>query len=248
MNCLILLMLKMSNDLQKKVDKIKKCLDLAASSNEHEAARALQMAQNLMKKYGLCDSDIAISGYGDECSKEAVQQKPKLYVTMLMNVLERGFGVRSIYTNRPNSKGVCKQYALFLGETHAASLAAYSFDVCLTAIKLARRGFAKTIHKNCKPKTREARLDAFSVGFVTSISNNLPSMPISPEKESSIKLYQDKKFGSLTTIGSRDTTKNMKGRSRDRLDSCINSGVSAGNNFSIYQPVNGEETTKIGSF
>ena len=40
-------------DKEKALDKIKKCLALSRSANEHEAAQALKHAQALMDKYGV---------------------------------------------------------------------------------------------------------------------------------------------------------------------------------------------------
>ena len=44
---------------EKILDKIKKCLALASSANEHEAAAALRQAQKLMQAHGLTDQDVA---------------------------------------------------------------------------------------------------------------------------------------------------------------------------------------------
>ena len=41
------------------IKKIKKCLRLSASSNEHEAETALRQARALMEKYGIDDAEMA---------------------------------------------------------------------------------------------------------------------------------------------------------------------------------------------
>ena len=48
-------------DKEKVLDKIKKCLALGQSANEHEAAQALKQAQALMEKYEVNAVDIALS-------------------------------------------------------------------------------------------------------------------------------------------------------------------------------------------
>lgn len=48
-------------DKEKVLDKIKKCLALGESANEHEAAQAIRQAQILMKKYGISEIDVELS-------------------------------------------------------------------------------------------------------------------------------------------------------------------------------------------
>lgn len=48
-------------DKNKAIEKIKKCLALGKSANEHEAAQALKQAQALMREYGISDADVALS-------------------------------------------------------------------------------------------------------------------------------------------------------------------------------------------
>ena len=46
------------SDRDKILDKIKKCLALSASSNEHEAEAALRQARKMMETHGITDLDI----------------------------------------------------------------------------------------------------------------------------------------------------------------------------------------------
>lgn len=48
-------------DKKAAIEKIRKCLALAKSANEHEAAAALRQAQALMRKYGVEDGDILMA-------------------------------------------------------------------------------------------------------------------------------------------------------------------------------------------
>ena len=53
-------------DKEKVLDKIKKCLALGESANEHEAAQAIRQAQMLMKKYGISEIDIELSAVNEK--------------------------------------------------------------------------------------------------------------------------------------------------------------------------------------
>ena len=46
---------------EKVLEKIKKCLRLAKSSNPHEAAAAMRQAQKLMEKYNLTERDVDLT-------------------------------------------------------------------------------------------------------------------------------------------------------------------------------------------
>lgn len=53
-------------DKQKVLEKIKKCLALGESANEHEAAQAIRQAQILMEKYGISEMDVELSAVSEK--------------------------------------------------------------------------------------------------------------------------------------------------------------------------------------
>ena len=60
-------------DKNKAIEKIKKCLALGKSANEHEAAQALKQAQALMREYGISDKG---GGYRPLFGQSARQKRP----------------------------------------------------------------------------------------------------------------------------------------------------------------------------
>ena len=60
-------------DKKKVLDKIKKCLALGQSANEHEAAQALKQAQALMEKYEVNAADIDLSQVSEQIGNGALQ-------------------------------------------------------------------------------------------------------------------------------------------------------------------------------
>ena len=63
-------------DKQTAIEKIRKCLALAKSANEHEAAAALRQAQALMRKYGVEDGDILMAEVSEARVKAGAKTKP----------------------------------------------------------------------------------------------------------------------------------------------------------------------------
>ena len=56
-------------DRQTALAKIKKCLELSKSANEHEAAQALKHAQHLMSKFGLTELDVSLAEVSEQYGK-----------------------------------------------------------------------------------------------------------------------------------------------------------------------------------
>lgn len=93
----------MSNDQEKILSKIKKCLALADSNNPHESALALKRAQALMDKHNIEAFEIDVT----ECiSQSKVNMKVQSYVNNLVTYICDGFGVEAVYRARHTYKTV----------------------------------------------------------------------------------------------------------------------------------------------
>ncbi len=66
------------------IDKIKKCLALSRSANEHEAAAALRQAQKLMQQYRIEMSDVDMSDIAESGIAATVARKPARWENNLM--------------------------------------------------------------------------------------------------------------------------------------------------------------------
>lgn len=217
-------------DKQRALEKIKKCLDLSKSANEHEAANALAMAQKLMKKYQLSEVDVSLAELSEKLTEQKFARKPAQYIISLMFTIDRAFGVDStLHGGR----------ARFYGDSFRVDLAQYAFDVVIGLIKTKRREFLKELHGNCNQKTRNARTDSFCNGFVAAIDRNIDSMDVTPEYKESLKLYFSK-FGNLSTVRAIDRTKG-----REDILGAFFAGYDQGQEVNLRTPVNGTETLKL---
>ncbi len=104
--------MKMTNETEKYLAKIKKLLNLARrSSNSHEAATALNQAQALMRKHKLSQNDIDLMDITSKASKGApshAQNIPR-YMTFLGQLICRAMGVNCYYSFRRNYMNGQKQ-------------------------------------------------------------------------------------------------------------------------------------------
>lgn len=86
------------------IDKIKKLLALADSSNPNEAAVALSRAQKLMERYNIEAVDLKIENDISESVIEPIKGlNHKHYVSVLVSIIRKAFGVEAIVRTR-NSK------------------------------------------------------------------------------------------------------------------------------------------------
>ena len=86
-------------------ERIRKCLELANSSNKNEAANAMRMAQKLLQKYNLTEEKVLIS---EILSKQVLNVKIQSYTQHLIYTVARAFGVKPLLvSHRMNSGVVC---------------------------------------------------------------------------------------------------------------------------------------------
>ena len=74
-------------DRQDAIEKIKKCLALSLSSNEHEAATALRQAKRMMERFGVSDEEVAPSEVSEAMTLASVKRNPAVWESMLSGLV-----------------------------------------------------------------------------------------------------------------------------------------------------------------
>ncbi|MGB7996553.1 MAG: DUF2786 domain-containing protein [Photobacterium halotolerans] len=217
------------------LERIKKCLALAKSSNEHEAAEALRRAQTLMREYDIDHHDVLTAHMVSEDAETRVAQTPPSFIAALANCIKSAFAVEAYLTHTENGS-----FIKFVGESAHVQVATYSFDVCLRQLKICRLAFMKTIHKNCKPATRTRRADLYCLGWVTAVKKNLPTFDMEPERREALTRYYNDVTAGFVDVKTRTAG---KGTQRDRY--AFGEGVSSGKGFNVSTPVNGKPRARI---
>ncbi len=175
------------------IKKIKKCLALSQSSNEHEAAQALKHAQILMQQYGLSSSDIALE-HIEEISSDTIAKTVKHWQWHLMALCAEVFACQYVLTWQETSQ---KRLLRFIGPAPHAQLSAYAFTVLNRQLRHARKDFLATI-QHPKNSVRQARANQFSLGFVFSIKEKIAELlPDNPQREA-IETYLQLHYPNLS--------------------------------------------------
>ncbi|MBL4797623.1 MAG: DUF2786 domain-containing protein [Oleispira sp.] len=192
----------MSKKEEKAIDKIKKCLALAASSNANEAATAMRQAQKLMAKYGLNTEDIQLSDVKTETAKAGTAQTPVQYISWLVSVIKKAFGVDAIFI--PHFKGVDIK---FIGIDTQAEIASYAFSTLLRQLKADRSAHMKTLSRY-KRANKIRKADVFAEGWVLAVNSKVTEFAQPESSKELIKRFQDKAHPETETMNARAPKQN----------------------------------------
>ena len=231
----------MSMEQEKLLRKIKKLLAVSKSTNPHEAASALAMAQKLMAENQFNQSQIEFSQHH---TKQKTARKSARYVHMLISVVNKAFGVDSYLTNSypGNDYGEDKMHIVFYGQEERPEIASYCFDVLYRRLQAARKAFLDTQNKRLKRSTLIARGDSFCEGWVTGVNQNVRRFAMTPEEKQKLENYEAEIFeeDKLSEAKVRE-----KGNAKD-YGMAQSAGYKQGQEVTLNHGVNGKETVKLG--
>ncbi|WP_274571580.1 DUF2786 domain-containing protein [Neisseria leonii] len=222
-------------DEQKALAKIRKCLALSRSANEHEAALALKQAQALMRQYGISDADVALSDIGESAGSKYAAVLPRWQAELAATVCAC-FGVRC-YTDQQFGGALLK----FYGVGNKAELADYAYNVLLRQLKTLRRGYMATVLKRvCLAKNKTYRADAFCSGWVQAVRSKIDVFA-NGERETALLAQWHEHQG--LTKGRTCTTKPGSGTNADN-DRAV--GWVTGKNAQLHHAVGAEAQQTLG--
>ncbi|AUZ05086.1 hypothetical protein ADP71_14900 [Vitreoscilla sp. C1] len=224
-------------DKQKVLSKIKKCLALAKSSNEHEAAQALKQAQALMRDFELTEHDV-------DCAQVNEQHKPFTYrpspwQALLVQMCGKAFGCRYYI-----DKAWCfkihqsKSRVHFVGLGERSELASYAFDVLSRQLRAARSEYKNTALKRVRvQKNLMYRLDEFSLGWVQGVNHLITSFAGTVQEQETLDLYMRQKYPNLKSKA--PTAKNATAQIKEQAERDFYNGLNEGESAQLYQAVQG---------
>lgn len=200
----------MSND--QIMEKIKKCLALAKSSNEHEAAAALRQAQKLMELHGISDADVLAAGADEQRTKAGATMRPVNWETRLASKVAATFGCHVIFS------GGRKGEWAFIGCGAAPEIASYAFAVLFRQAKRARADYIDDRLKRCKRGTQVRRADLFCEGWVSSATAIVEAFAGNEQQDEAIKAFIATRYPALTEFSARSRTGDRKLRDHEYGD------------------------------
>ena len=147
------------------IQKIKKCLRLGTSANEHESATALRQARALMDKYSIGESDIAMADIGETEAQIAQRRSPPNYLIVLAHAVAECMGCGYHLVGRIDRGGVN-----FIGVSPNDELAAYAFETLARQLQKARVEYTATALRRVRTRhSKVTRADIFCHGWASSV-------------------------------------------------------------------------------
>ncbi|WP_449432309.1 DUF2786 domain-containing protein [Pseudomonas putida] len=191
--------------LERVIRKIKRCLALAESSNENEAATAMRQAQSLMREYRLTEMDVRLSDVGEIESTMARLRRRPTWDRQLGAIIAEAFGVRP-FSNRSWSEAEGRLYerALFIGVTPAPQIAMYAYEALLAKLTQARREYVSQVRagKRRSAYSPDTAGDHFALAWVSAVHGKIHELV--PRGEEDQALGQHSNGRDLVTVEAQD--------------------------------------------
>ncbi|MGM0913735.1 MAG: DUF2786 domain-containing protein [Pseudomonadota bacterium] len=227
---------------RKILDKIKKCLALAKSSEAHEAAAAMRQAQKLMEIHGVTADDVAVSDVESHVAKAGAGKTPPSHVAMLANMVAGAFGAEIVYSPLYDGRRWIGRVE-FYGVNGAAEVAGYAFEVLGRQLKRDRDAYLGTLNKRLKRATKVRRGDLYAQAWVDTVARQVVPHQRSEAEDKIIAAYKAKRWEEpLESCQARDNTKGLRSHDADAFFR----GRADGKKVSFHHGVNGQRQTAIG--
>lgn len=214
---------------EKALDKIRKLLALAGSSNPHEAAAALRHAHALMRKHNIDDSAVAMSQV-KQSSTTAARDTWPLWLAALMSVVAHTFGCKCYGGWQSNGRTEVN----FIGIGAKPEIATYAFTVLRRQLTASRQRYYKTTRG--KRANRIRRADDYAFAFVVAITEEVERFADQVPAIVEQAFLAIKEERGLVT----------EGRKLRPLDErAADAGFSDGKKVRLHTAVNGEEQRRL---
>ena len=239
----------MTPDRKRALERIQKCLNLAKSSEPHEAAAALRQAQKLMEMHGVSEDDVNNLDIESEkvVSADLWRKSLSLYLTNLVHLIEKAFGVKAVF--EPSlENGKYKVAVRYFGTNGRAQLAAYTHAVIWRTLKAQWNAYSKT---NPWVNDQKGARTGFWIGWIQAVKRTV--MEFGGAKEEEVPRADGRGTELVPTAFGKEMAKIEKGISShyggDLNDMSANSiktysdtraaGAEAAQDFSLHRPMEG---------
>lgn len=180
----------MTADRDRKLDKIRKCLRLARSSNEHEAAAALRQAQKMMSELGVSADDVVAPEVAEARVRANSLACPPTWEVFLATTVSDAIGVDSFFSMGAAGSGkLLRGQWSFVGCGGNEQIARYAFTALRRRLSVARSEYMRTMLKRHKRSNKTAFADLYCRGWVAAIRRKVQTLVVAEAEKNAIALY-----------------------------------------------------------
>lgn len=222
----------MNADLDRVMEKIKKCLRLSESSEPHEAAAAMRQAQKLMDKYNLDHAALDQSEIGEILIRSRVSvSRCKPWESQFMHMIASAYGCRVLWSaSRSDNLSVFGTWHL-VGLKPQLKLAEYTVEVLLRRLISQRNQFVRNLPSYHSRKVKAIEGDGFAFGWVESVKQTVVRFARADEIRPRLDQYVDSHYG-------KDLSE-AKRQKRGMGQAGFDAGAEAGSREQLNRPVDG---------
>ncbi|MEZ7784997.1 DUF2786 domain-containing protein [Cupriavidus gilardii] len=220
-------------DRNSAIDKIKKCLALSASANEHEAAAALRQARALMEKFRISEGDILASDAHEAKATAGAASKPALWENNLAVTVCRAFGCQPLFR-----RGIGPGQWCFIGTAASPEIAQYAFSALMRQLKKARASYIHAHCKRLKPINKTRRADLFCQAWVGEVWRQVQDVAEDADNVAAIEAYMQSHHPGCGELAATDRNGDRKFAEKDW--DAIEAGVRAGRQAQLHRGVTAE--------
>lgn len=216
-------------DRAKLLDKIKKCMALGKSPNEHEAAAALRQAQKLIQRHGVTEMELGAIGISRAKVLVPIQTSTKFprYLNALLQVVKQACGVRPIITSEVRLSDL--SYVIYYyGPEHRTVMAEYAHTVLFSAMNKSWTQYLKD--RPYLKKERGVR-SSYLLGWLEGVRDNVYDYGITEEETSGINMLVKSHYGDINTATLSHTVV---------YNSILRDGVQSGESFKLLRGMDGQ--------
>ena len=212
--------------------KIRKCLALAKSANENEAAAALAKARQLMDEHDIDAETLALSEI-EECAVRGQRaQRPPKWEGLLVLSVHRALNVTSFIDENLDRR--------FVGRGATPEIAGYAFTVLFRQLKKARADYVASRLKRCKPGRKRQRADIFCEAWAAAVFVKICQLVQASEIDATVENYLAVQHPGLVTVKNRAAKISGGGASQDYWR-----GRQAGDAVELNQGVSGRQAQEL---
>lgn len=213
----------------KALDKIKKLLRLAESSNPHEAANAMRQARAMMEKHGIGEGDVALVDISEHGTGSGSKLKPAQWEANLGGTVAKAYSCKLFF-----AAGIGQWR--FVGEM--AEVASYTMAILLRQVRKARRDYIAAELKRCKAATKTKRGDLFCDAWVWSVRRQVNQFAGNAQPSQAAEAFMLKHHPDL--VRGETTDRSKKGPLSDRDMRDVVQGIAAADGVQLNHGVGGQ--------
>ena len=234
---------RVSDEEQRLLDKVEKLLNLATSSNEHEAGLAMQRARQILARYNLERTSVPAQSTLTYAVVHRRRRRTCRIESMVVAMLVEHFHVQAVHTTLFDREHLCEFRAVeLLGEHRHVALAEYVYHFLMHTVQTLYDQYRRQ-HREVKCH-RQAYMIGVMLGFGEKLSTDDSSAAAAPsaQQRALTRVVVQQLRAYVQTRHPKLSRRSLRG---GRLDAqALHAGKKAGQRIVLNRAISGQPTRR----